>query len=569
MTAWLATTFEKYPELAVFLVIGVGYWVGGFKFRGFGLGPVTGSLIAGALLGYFFKVPVSGMAKSILFLLFLFSIGYSVGPKFFQAMKGEGWRWVALAVVMGCVGLGTAYAVARFLHLDLGFAAGMLSGALTESPAIGTASEAIAALPLPEAERARLIGHIAVADALCYLFGAFGVIVFCSEIGPRLLRIDLKAEAEKVEKELGIDRSRPGITSAWRPFEMRAYRLPAESRVAGKTVAEVERMGEGVRVFIERIRRDGRLMDALRDTTLQGGDIVVVSGQREILVELIGATAAEEVDDREALDIPIATFDVFVSSKAVTGRPIEEVAKTEDYVRSVFLRGISRRGQEIPVAPRTVIERGDVVRLVGPERAVAAVAARIGQHVQPTDSTDFVALALGVATGAAIGLLVVVPVGAMRIVMGTSVGVLLAGLLTGYLHSIRPLFGRIPGGAISLMSSLGLAAFVAMIGLGAGPHFVEALREAGVSLFFGGIVVTLAPLVAGLYFGRYVLHLDPVLLLGGLAGAQTMTAGLAAVQERSGSLVAVLGYSGTVAIGHILLTTWGTVIVWLMAASAG
>jgi putative transport protein len=149
--------------------------------------------------------------------------------------------------------------------------------------------------------------------------------------------------------------------------------------------------------------------------------------------------------------------------------------------------------------------------------------------------------------------------------MGTSVGTLLAGLVTGYLHSIRPVFGRIPGGAVSLMSALGLAGFVAMIGMGAGPHFVEALRESGVGLFFGGIAVTLAPLVAGLYFGRYVLRLNPLLLLGGLAGALTMTAGLAAVQERSGSTVAVLGYSGTVAIGHILLTTWGTVIVWLIA----
>ena len=163
------------------------------------------------------------------------------------------------------------------------------------------------------------------------------------------------------------------------------------------------------------------------------------------------------------------------------------------------------------------------------------------------------------------GLAIVVPLGAMKIAIGTSVGTLIAGLLTGYLHSVRPLFGRIPSGAISFMSAIGLAGFVAMIGLGAGPHFVEALRESGVGLFFGGMVVTLVPLVAGLYFGRYVLRLNPLLLLGGMAGALTMTAGLAAVQERSGSTVAVLGYSGTVAIGHILLTTWGTVIVWLIA----
>ena len=561
---WSAGMLAKYPELAVFLAMGVGYWIGGFKIRGIGLGPVTGSLLVGCLIGYWFKVPVSSTAKSILFLLFLFAIGYSVGPKFFKAMKGDGLRWAALSVTMAVVGLLTAWAVARFLALDPGFAAGLLSGALTESPAIGTATEAINALPLPEAERTRLVAHVAVADALCYIFGAIGVIVFCSVIGPRLLGIDLPAEAEKVEKELGIDRTKPGVFSAWRPFEMRAYRIPADGRVAGRTVSEAEAIVAGARIFVERLRRDGRILTPPADMRLQAGDVVVVSGRREILAEIIGGAGAHEVEDREALDVPIASYDVFVTSRDIVGRTLAEIAQSGLPLRSVFLRGITRGGHEIPIGHGTTIERGDVVRLTGPELAVKDAARAVGQTVLPTASTDFVALSLGIFVGAIVGAAFIVPLGGLRIAMGTSVGTLLAGLLVGYAHSVRPTFARIPEGAVQLMSSLGLAAFVAMIGLGAGPHFVEALREAGLGLFFGGMVVTSAPLVAGLYVGRYVLKLNPVLLLGGLAGAQTMTAGLAAVQERSGSTVAVLGYSGTVAIGHILLTTWGTVIVSLM-----
>ena len=562
---WFAANFTKYPELAVFLIVGIGYWIGGLKFRGFGLGPVTGSLLAGVLVGYFFHVPVSAMAKSILFLMFLFSIGYSVGPKFFQAMKGDGVRWVSLAVLMALAGLGAAYAVARFLDLDAGFAAGLLSGALTESPAIGTASEAINALPLPEAERTRLISHIAVADAVCYLFGTVGLIIFCSEIGPHLMGIDIKAEAAKLETELGIDRSKPGVTSAWRPFEMRAYRIRPESPVVGKTVVEAETLlAQGARVFVERIRRDGQLLEPSATMRLRAGDIAVVSGRREVLVELLGGTA-EEVDDREALDVPVASYDVFVSGKSLSGKTLEEVANSFDEVRGVFLRSITTGRPGHPdCAPHIVIERADVLRLIGPEHAVLRVAALVGDVVQPTDTTDFVALGLGIFTGALIGASIVIPLGAMHIAVGTSIGTLLAGLLTGYLHSIRPLFGRIPDGAVSFMSAIGLAGFVAMIGLGAGPHFVEGIREAGIGLFFGGMVVTLTPLLTGLYVGRYLLKLNPLLLLGGLAGALTMTAGLAAVQERSGSPVAVLGYSGTVAIGHILLTTWGTVIVRLL-----
>jgi putative transport protein len=144
------------------------------------------------------------------------------------------------------------------------------------------------------------------------------------------------------------------------------------------------------------------------------------------------------------------------------------------------------------------------------------------------------------------------------------VGTLLAGIFTGYICSVRPIFGRVPDGAVSFMQSFGLAAFVAMIGLGAGPHFLPAIKEAGIGLLIGGMFVTMIPQIAGLYFGRYVLRVNPILLLGGLSGAQTYTAGLAAVQEKSGSTIAVMGYAGAVAVAHVLLTTWGTVIVLLV-----
>ena len=562
---WLAQSLHKYPELAVFLVVGLGYWVGAFKVKGFGLGPVTGSLIVGLVLGSFVAIPVSATAKSLLFLLFLFSIGYSVGPRFFAAMKGDGLRWAALGVTVTVSGLAISYAVAKVLNLDPGMAAGLLSGGLTQSATIGTASEAIRALPLSAAEQDRLIANVAVADAVCYVFGALGVIVFCSQLAPKLLGIDLKAEAVKVEDELGIDRAKAGVASAWRPFEMRAYRLEPGVKVIGQTVQKAEAMVPDARLFIERIRRGVGIIAPTPETVLQEGDVVVASGRREVLVGTLGQSAASEVEDRELLDLPIASYDIFVTSKDVVGRPLGDLVKTIGEVRGVFLREIVRAGIKVPVGPGTILERGDVLRVMGPEPAVLRAEKVLGRTVFPSETTDFVALGLAIVVGSLAGILLVLPVGAMRIAIGTSVGTLLAGLVVGYLHSVRPLFGRIPEGAVSLMTSLGLASFVAMVGIGAGPHFVGALREAGVSLFLGGVAVTLVPMFVGLYFGRYVLKLNPVLLLGGLAGAQTMTAAMAAVQERSASPVAVLGYSGTVAIGHILLTTWGTVIVHLMA----
>ena len=562
---WIGATFAKYPELAVFLVVGVGDWIGAFKIAGLGLGPVTGSLLAGLIVGSMFTVPVSSTAKSILFLLFLFSIGYSVGPKFFRAMKGDGLRWVLLAVVIAFTGLGTAIAVARLLGFDPGFAGGLVSGALTESPAIGTATEAINALSLPQAERDRLVAHVAVADAICYVFGAFGVILFCSVIGPRLLGIDLKRASEEVERRLGIDRTQPGVLSAWRPFELRAYRVAPGGRVAGMSVAQVEQLVPDARVFVERIRRQQTLLKPSSDTLLLEGDVVALSGRREVLTDVIGKSGADEIDDRALLDVPTASYDVYVTSSALAGKTLQQLADEDLPIRNVFLRSIRRGGEDIPIAPGTTIERGDVVRLTGSEASVITASAAVGRVVFPGDTTDFVTLSLGILAGAVIGAAIIIPVGGLRIALGTSVGTLIAGLLVGYVHSRRPLFGRIPDGAVSLMISLGLAAFVAMIGLGAGPHFLDALREAGFRLFFGGMIVTSIPLVVGLYFGHWVLKLDPVLLLGGISGALTMAAGFAAMQERSGSPVAVLGYSATVAIGHILLTTWGAVIVGLVS----
>lgn len=564
MLEWIESFLVRYPELTLFLTIGVGYWIGGIHFGNFKLGPVTGSLFAGIAIGQFADVPISAMAKSFLFLLFLFGIGYSVGPQFLQALKRDGLKPVLLSVVMSVTGLVVAIIVAKFLGLDPGFAAGMVSGSLTESPAMGTATEAINLLPLPEAERARLVAHIAVADAVCYVFGAAGMIWFLSNVAPRLIGADLVASARQVEDELGITRSTPGVASAWRHFELRAFRIPKDGKAVGRTVGDVEASRGDLRMFIQRIRRRGELLEPSPAMTLKAGDVVAVSGRRQSLVEIIGPRA-REIDDRELLDVPVAAFDVLLTNKSLVGKKLQALADF-DWTRGVYLRTLLRGGQEIPIAPATRLLRGDVLRIVGPETSVERVAQLIGPVVRPTEQTDFVVLGLAIFLGGLLGVLISFPLGDIRITLSTSVGTLLAGLLVGHLRTRHPLFGRIPDGAVSLMTALGLAAFVGMTGLHAGPVFVSALADAGLGLFFGGMAVTMAPLIVGLLFGHHVLKMNPVLLLGAMAGAQTMTAAMAAVQERSGSPVAVLGYTPAVPVGHILLTTWGAVIVAIVAA---
>ncbi|MCO5064987.1 MAG: aspartate-alanine antiporter [Rhizobiaceae bacterium] len=564
MLPWLEQFLVRYPELALYLAIAIGYLIGAKKFGTFSLGPVTGSLFAGILIGQFAEVPVSATTKAFLFLLFLFGIGYSVGPQFLQTMRKDGLKSVALALVCSGVGLATAYVVARFLNLDAGFAAGLLSGALTQSPAMGTATEAIGALSLPAAEQANLVAHVAVADAVCYLFGAVGAIWFCSVAGPRLLGVDLEKEARQLEQNLGIERKTEGAVSGYRQFEFRTYRIAPGRSAAEKSIAEVEAMAPGRRLYILRVRRGGEIIDTAPDLMLHAGDIVAVAGRRSAIVEMID-TQAEEIEDRELLDIPFLISELLLTK--VSGATLARIA-TEGWARGLYLRSIRRGEVELPIRPDIVLERGDILSLVGPEPIVRRAADELGPIIAPTTSTDFVVLGMAIFLGGLVGAAIHIPVGGISVSLGTSVGALVAGLVVGHLRTRYPLFGRIPDGAIALMTSLGLAAFVAMTGLHAGPIFVSALREVGLGLLFGGAIVTLTPLVVGLYFGRYVLRMNPVLLLGGIAGALTMTAAMAAVQAKSRSPVTVLGYTPAYPVAQILLTLWGTVIVIAMAGAS-
>jgi len=563
MLVWLEGFLVRYPELALFLVIAAGYWIGSFKIGAFSLGPVTGALFAGLFVGQFATIPVSGMTKSFLFLLFLFGIGYSVGPQFMQALKRDGLKPMLLAVVVCLTGLTASILVAKALRLDPGFAAGLLSGALTQSAAMGTATDAVNGLALPEADRALLVAHIAVADAVCYIFGYAGVILFCTVIVPALLRIDLRTEALKLEQSLGMTRTKPGLASAWRKFELRAYRLPENSPLVGLAVAAAEARVPEHRLFIHRLRRGEHILEADTGTTLAAGDVIALSGPRQVVVELVGARG-EEVEDKELLDIPITAADVLLMSPKLAGMTLAD-ASGEDWTRGLYLRSVSRGGQDIPVAAGVVLQRGDMLRIVGSEPVVERAVTNIGAIVAPSTSIDFVVLGLAIFLGGVVGVLATFSVGGVKISLSTSVGTLLAGLLVGHLRTHYPLFGRIPEGAISLMTSLGLAAFVGLTGIHAGPIFLSALKEAGLGLLFGGMVVTLLPQIIGLSFGHFVLRMNPILLLGALTGSQTVTAAMAAVQERSGSPVAVLGYTPAYPVSNILLTTWGTIVVVVIA----
>jgi putative transport protein len=564
MLAWMEQFLVRYPELALFLVIAAGYWIGSIHIGAFSLGPVTGALFAGLFVGQFAVVPVSGMLKSFLFLLFLFGVGYSVGPQFMPSLKRNGVKPVFLVLIVCVTGLVAAILVSKVLGLDPGMAAGLTSGALTQSAAMGTATDAINALALPQASRELLAAHVAVADAVCYIFGYAGVILFLTTVAPALLKIDLRAESLKLEEELGMTHARPDLASGWRKFELRAYRLREGLPILGLTIAAAEARTPAHRLFIQRVRRGDSIIEATPGLVIAANDVIALSGPREIIVDQIGSLAVE-VEDRELLEMPIVSADVLLMNPKLAGTTLSDASK-KDWARGLYLRSLKRGSQDIPIASGIVLERGDVLRIVGPEAVIARATKEIGANIAIGTVTDFVVLGLAIFIGGLVGVLLTFTVGGIKISLSSSIGALLAGLLVGHLRTSYPLFARIPDGAVAFMTSLGLAAFVGLTGLHAGPIFVQAVREAGIGLLVGGAIVTLLPQIVGLLCGHFALRMNPILLLGSLSGAQTVTAAMAALQQRAGSPVPVLGYTTAYPLANILLTTWGTVVVVIMAS---
>lgn len=557
MISYVVQSLRAHPELTIFLTLAAGFVIGRIRVGSFKLGNVVGTLIAGVLIGQL-DIKVDPTVKSVFFSLFLFATGYKVGPQFFRGLGKNAMPQVILTVVFCVTSLVTTIVAARLLDYDSGTAAGLMAGAFTESTVIGTASDTIDKLDLPEAEKTRLKNNIPVAYAVSYLVGTGFVVWFLSVAAPRILRTDLKAESRKLADQLqSLDQSSDSVRLAYKEWSIRAYRLPDAS--AGRTVAEFEGTVRPERVFVERIRRGAELIETTPDTVLRSGDIIAIAARRRVL---LGGSLPlrDEVEDPGLLDFPVTTLDVVVTKKDVAERTLSAIGQRHG--RGVALGKLIRGGEDIPFGPETIINRGDILRLGGAERDVERAGQALGYIERPSSESDVVFLALGIVIGGFVGLLTLT-LGGIPLTLTTSGGALIMGLVFGWLRSIYPTFGRIPEPALWIFDTVGLAVFIGIVGLTAGPTFVSGLRQTGPSLLIVGFIVAVLPHTTALLFGRHVLKMNPVILLGALSGAGTVTAALRAIQDEAESKIPVLGYTVPYAIGNILLTAWGPVIVVL------
>jgi putative transport protein len=558
----LYNTVRSSPELAIFLTLAIGFYVGRFRIGGFGIGSVVGVLMTGLVIGQL-GIAISPAIKSVFFLFFLFAVGYGVGPQFFHGLKSEG-IWQALFAGLVCLAcLATAFFTARLFHLGIGYGTGVFGGACTVSSVLGVATETIRELGGSPSLHQEQVNAMSIAFAITYIFGTAGVSAFLALLGPKILGVNLPADCKALERAMGGNEPDPSVHSAYHSIGVRAYRV-ADPVFAGLTVSEFESRFPDQQLFIERLRQNNKIVESTPEMTIHQNDILAIASRTETLIADAGRFGVE-VSDPELLNYPSETLDVMVTRKGVAGKTLAEFAEMGHNQRSrgVFLRALIRGGHELPFNAGTIISKGDVLRISGSKRDVDRAAAFMGYPIRPSDASDVTLIGLGIFLGAIVGSLSI-RAGAIPISLSTSGGTLLAGLIFGWLRSVHPTFGNIPGAGLWVFNNVGLSMFAAVVGIQAGPQFVQGLQEAGVTLFLAGVIVTIAPMLFALIVGKYLFKMHPGILLGACAGARASTAALSVIQDAADSRVPALGFTVCFAVSNTLLTICGVVIVLLL-----
>lgn len=559
MASWLHGLLAQSPEIAIFLSLAGGYWIGKFRFGKFQLGGVAGSLLVAVLISQL-GVHVDNGIKAVLFALFIYAVGFESGPQFFRSLGRHSIREIILAAVLAISGLVTVVILARLFGLDKGMAAGVAAGGLTQSAIIGTAGAAIEKLGLAADETQRLQANVAIGYAVTYIFGSFGTILICVNALEWLMGRSIRDDAIKAETELlaGAPVYGPGEQPAMPSLVGRLYRIGAST---GRSVAELESLASDT-VSVERVRRGNALIGLQPDLRLEKDDIVLIVGRRPGVVSLASQTG-DEVQSAEGMDVIMLTRDVAVSNPDFIGHTVAEIRdRVDDTVRhGIYVVGLTRAGKPVPVTRETRVEVGDLVTLYGSAKDVERAVQLAGTAVVPSDKTDFVFHGLGIAVGLLIGLLVL-RIGAVPLTLGSGGGALLSGLVFGWYRSRHLAIGNMPTAASTLLRDLGLAGFVAVVGLQSGLQAVSTIASSGLSIFLLGVVVTVVPLVITMLVGRYLLRYDnAAIFAGALSGSRSANPAFGEVLDKAGNSIPTAPFAITYALANVFLTLLGPLVV--------
>lgn len=559
LLGWIGDVLRAHPEIALFLCLSIGYAIGQIRFGPIQLGGICGTLITALVVGQL-GVTLEAGVKNVFFMLFIFALGYAGGPQFFANLNAKGLRIGLLCLIEVVVVLALVMAATHFMRLDPGTAAGLMAGAATESAVVGTATDAISKLALAPEQIKQLQANVVTAYSITYIFGLITIVVVTSQIFPLLLRVNLREEADKLWKAMGGREEDAGASAAAPELVGRVYEVTADiGGTVGRLHARLQSSGS-----LQGLMRGGQKIDFDADTRLQQGDRLLIVGHRRAVVDLATAAAGlgRESADTGDFGLVLQSAEVVLRNKAASGLTLKQLSQgsTPLVGGSVLVASVERGGRLMPLLPELQLQMGDKLQVFGTADELAPAVTALGEPVLKSIKTNIAFASIGIVLGVWIGMFSA-KLGGIALSLGTGGGALLTGLVFGWYQARHPSRLSIPEDALGLLKDIGLATFIACVGLASGPQAMGLVKQYGISLPLMGVAIAVLPAVCSLLVGHFLLKFEAPVLLGAIAGQQCSTPALSAIQSAAGNTTPLLGYTITYAISNVILPLMGPVVV--------
>lgn len=535
-------------------VIAAGVLLGKIKFFGISLG-VTFVLFVGILAGHFGftgNPAILSFVQDFGLILFVFCIGLQVGPSFFSSFKRGGITLNLLAV--GIVFLNIAVALILYFALqgrvDIPMMVGILCGAVTNTPGLGAANEALQQLHYQGPE-------IAMGYACAYPLGVMGIILSMIIIR-YICRVDVQRDSDEIQKE---EEANPHM----KPYTI-SLKVQNEA-LSGKTLSQVQNFL--ARDFVcTRIIQDGHMITPNANTVLRLGDrmfLVCAEDDSEAIMAFIGPKIEQDWDATNQQDKPMVSRRILVTQPNINGKTLGELHFSSMY--GVNVTRVNRSGMDLFAARQLRLQVGDRVMVVGPQDAIERVANLLGNQLRRLDHPNIVTIFVGILCGILFGSLPIAIPGMPTLVkLGLAGGPLIISILIGrFGHKVK-LVTYTTMSANLMLREVGLVLFLASVGIKAGENFVQMVVEGDGVLYVGlGFLITFIPLVITGIVARWHHRVNYFTLMGLIAGSNTDPPALAYANQIAGNDAPAVGYSTVYPLTMFLRILTAQLLVLLMA----
>lgn len=532
----LSSLLNNSPVL-LSVIISLGILIGKIKVFNFSLDS-AGILFVALLFGHFgFLLPSDFLTLGMMF--FLYSVGMEAGPTFFHSFRKEGVRLSMGAALIVLSGMTITLIYSWIANIPADTAAGMFAGSLTSTPGLAVAVELTSASKAP------------AAYGLTYSFGILGLVLFI-KLGSKILQSKITSATKQLEQE---------EKENYPPIHYHHIQL-SNPNLFGVQIKNTG-LAKIAPVVISRLLRKGSstAMVVSGETELLKGDLLRIVGTEKNVskAELyLGKRTRKKIEFSGNL----INRKILISKKNFFGHPLQSLNLAETF--NVRVTRITRENVQVAPRPNFILRMGDALHILGTPESVENVTRLLGNDAHQIQTTNVFSTFLGIMLGVLLGK-VSVPfplIGSLQ--LGLSGGVLLAGILAGYFARTGPILWEIPWSGKHFLREAGLSLFLAVVGTSSGAHFMETIESEGLSLFMGGILVTLFTIIFAWIILRKFLHINPIRALGVLSGGMTSTPGLAAATSVSDHPQLGMAYAGVYPVALVMMIISMKILLFLL-----